>query len=181
MPCASKETFPLSAPAAACLGRPHNKPLLRARPLTLACQEENLAFTQWGNFSEKRRWLAARVGARRFTHCPVSPPRPGRELEMTKEGNGGRGDLSETKEKSEAQAPPKERPPLGWDTGRKRKTWMAAGCGNSSDLRVWSQWRRGCKQVALPPVLGENLLAPPGPRAPSGHSWFLIWFCLFVE
>lgn len=40
----------LSPPSAAtaCPRRPHNKRLLRARPLTLACQEENLAFAERG-------------------------------------------------------------------------------------------------------------------------------------
>lgn len=47
-PCASKGTFPLPALAAACPRRAHNKRLLQARPLTLTCQEENLAFAKQG-------------------------------------------------------------------------------------------------------------------------------------
>lgn len=66
-PCASKGTFPL---AAACPGRPHNKRLLGARPLTLACQEENLASADRRCVTSQKYPSAERVDV--HTPWPVS-------------------------------------------------------------------------------------------------------------
>lgn len=109
VPCASKETFPLSALAVACLGWPHNKLLLRARPLTLACQEENLSFTQWGNFSKKRRWLTGGVA---YRQCGCTSEREG--------------SLVEKDEGGKPKPLQKRGPHLEWDKGKK-KTWIGAG------------------------------------------------------
>lgn len=58
--CFKENLSPPSA-AAACPRRPHNKQLIGARPLTLACQEENLVFAERGFATSQKYPSAERV------------------------------------------------------------------------------------------------------------------------